>query len=49
MVRLTSIDSRGHSTSPEECYIFYDQWFSNFTRKADGKIVYQGNKVFVKN
>lgn len=42
MVRFTVVEGRAHSWRPEETAVFWNEWFSQFSRGEDGSLIYQG-------
>lgn len=41
MVRFTGIDYYPHGTNPEMSFRIWEEFFSKFSRNADGSICYQ--------
>lgn len=40
MVQFTTVDYKPHCSTAQDSWFFYDEWFSKFSRKADGTLVY---------
>jgi hypothetical protein len=44
MVQYTMTKNRGHNCIPEEVWLVWDEWFSQYTREADGSIHFHENR-----
>jgi poly(hydroxyalkanoate) depolymerase family esterase len=42
MVQYTMTKNRGHNCIPQEMWLLWDEWFSKYSREADGSIYYYG-------
>lgn len=42
MVQYTMTKNRGHNCIPQEMWLVWDEWFSQYTREADGSIHFHG-------
>ena len=47
MVRFTTVDYKPHCCTAQDSWFFYDEWFSKFSRKEDGTLVYM-NEIEIK-
>lgn len=48
LVRFTTVQYKPHTSTPQDSWFFYDEFFSKFSRNEHGEVVYM-NKIIVKN
>ncbi|MBS5546752.1 MAG: hypothetical protein KHX49_12445 [Lachnospiraceae bacterium] len=45
LLDFTTVKDKPHAFTPQDGWLFYDEWFSKFSRAADGTLYYMGAAV----